>query len=578
MKSRKILSVIVSLICVISCVFSVNVISGYAAPQGEATIFRSTQRAYTRPEIIFSTEGSDKKFILLDETEDGFFILSYDMYGARMFDPDNTEKFDITDKNNIAYWLNNDFLKEGNYYKRKTYKMPDAIIRNIVEHDWLTEAGGPHTDFRDDYITRCGVAVLSKTETMKYFNRFGMKDDTSVVTMLLRTSAGAVAQTGGTMLNYILKHATKTGMIRSATASKNGGLRPAFYLDKDFFIKERIDITTAGDDIRKLIKSRYSKTQLKKLYSEAEINKLTSALPPQALNVRVVGHPVVGEVLKCTYDYYAPDGQSENGTKIQWIRYEQGSTNPSIIPGADSSEYIPTAEDVGKGISAKVIPACENKTGRVTEAEFYRDDILEITDVSDIYIDELALRGRFAPGGMVYADYKYYHPTYFIEKGTSYLWQGGNDTASFEVISSMGNERQAKIPQDIQYKYIRCVVTLADGKEYISDAYEADAYEKSEEVKFVSFPVRDCESVSCVSGQSYCMGGGILNIADAVSFIADKGTSVSAEGCEVHSLALSDRIYYTVTKNEGTEKMVIDIKTEYDGNLNITDITIAKKR
>jgi len=544
-----------------------------AAPQKEYTALQCEQIAHTRPEIVFSPDGSDKRFILLDEKDDGYLVISFDMYGARKFDPDNTEKFNPDDSNNIAGFLNGEFIEKGNYYSGKTYKMPEAIIRNVVEHDWVTEAGGPHTDFQKDYVVRCAFAVPSKTEVMEYYDVFGYADDTSVSNMLLRTSAGTIAQTGGTMLNYITSHVSKAGMVRNSTANKNYGLRPIFYLDKDFFKNERIKISTAGDDIRKLIKTKHTVAELSKIYSNAEISKLTAELPPQARNVRVTGNPIVGETLKCTYDYYAPDGQSEDGTKITWVRYDEGSTVGYTIPNAEGSEYTLTKEDSGKAVSARVTPACADKTGRVTEAVFYRNDMLETIDVSNVYIDELEIKGNLTNSGNAYAYYKYFHPAYFIEKNTEYVWQGSMDKISYEAIKEE-KEREFNIPDDFSYKYLRCIVTLENGNQYISEPVEITSPQKKEDTELTSFTLHS-KSRECKAGDVFILGGAVMNSACAVTFTVDARAIVSAEGCSIYKAEAGDKTLYAVTKNTNDAKMKIEIRTDYDGNVSIENISVA---
>lgn len=552
------------------CFFSVSAV---AAPQAEYTTLQCEQIAYTRPEIVFSPDGSDKKFILLDENEDGYLVLAFDMYGARAFDPDNTEKFNPDDSNNIAGWLNGEFIKNGNYYNKKTYKMPEAIIRNAVEHDWVTEAGGPHTDFREDYVARCVFAVPSKTEVMQYYDVFGYADDTSIASMLLRTSSGSIVQTGGTMLNYVTKHITKAGMIRNCSANKNYGLRPIFCLDGDFFKKERIDLTTAGDDIRKLIKTKHTVKELSEIYSTTEISKLTAPLPPQARNVRVTGNPIVGETLKCTYDYYAPDGQIEEGTKITWVRYNESQTVGYTIPNADTDEYTLTKEDVGKAVSARVTPACADKRGRVTEAVFYRNDMLETVDVSDVYIDELKIKGRLTLGGNAYAYYKYFHPAYFTEKNTQYIWLGSTDKTSYEEVEGE-KERALDIPEDFAYKYLKCIVTTQNGKRYVSEPVEITPPQEKEDGQLTGFSLHS-KARECKAGDVFVLDGAVMNNVHTVSFTVDARAVVSAEHCTVYKAKTGDKTLYAVTKNTSDSSMKIEIRTDYDGVLSVENISAA---
>ena len=58
---------------------------------------------------VFTTAEGTQKYILLDATDEGFFILNYNYVGRLTFDPDNTLVYDSEDYNNIAYQLNNQY-------------------------------------------------------------------------------------------------------------------------------------------------------------------------------------------------------------------------------------------------------------------------------------------------------------------------------------------------------------------------------------------------------------------------------------------------------------------------------------
>ena len=77
----------------------------------------------TPSEYLFEYDG--KKFIMLDKEEKGgkkyFFILCEEAYGNQTFDTSPNRNADTclaywepTDEYNIAYWLNNEFLENGN--------------------------------------------------------------------------------------------------------------------------------------------------------------------------------------------------------------------------------------------------------------------------------------------------------------------------------------------------------------------------------------------------------------------------------------------------------------------------------
>ncbi|MEG1441986.1 MAG: hypothetical protein RSC29_04930, partial [Oscillospiraceae bacterium] len=104
---------------------------------------------FTPVENSFTVDG--KKFSLLEyrpENQDSkYLVIAQDSYGRHVFDGDNTQKFDTEDPNNVAAWLNNEFLTDGNNYVGTIYKLPDGIINNInPNHRWITECGWEDTN------------------------------------------------------------------------------------------------------------------------------------------------------------------------------------------------------------------------------------------------------------------------------------------------------------------------------------------------------------------------------------------------------------------------------------------------
>lgn len=128
---------VLSLVLVIATLLSIS------TPYVEAaavTPYRTVNAAgwekTTPRQNLFQIDGSLMEFVLLDKLEDGFLVMTNTSVGRKPFDPDNTGKFDIEDTNNIAYWLNNDYLttqEDGITY------LPTQITENLVEHEWLIQ-------------------------------------------------------------------------------------------------------------------------------------------------------------------------------------------------------------------------------------------------------------------------------------------------------------------------------------------------------------------------------------------------------------------------------------------------------
>lgn len=528
----------------------------YAAA-AEQTNFYAAQRAHTDPDNVFTVKDGGDRFILLDTLSDGYLCLAYSYYGRHVFDPDSTTKFDIEDENNLAYFLNNEFLKSGNSSDNKTYKLPQSIINNLVEHKWITEGGPVFTDYTSDYETVCRVAVPSRSEIVKYYHIFGYLDDLSQTSFITRSSYGRATQKG-VMLSYITQHITKAGMIRTSTASKAYALRPIFVLDKDFFKKERINISLTGGNIIKLIKTRHTKNELSGVYTRGEINKLFEPLAPQARSVRVTGEPCEGQTLHVQYEYYAPDGQTENGTKILWVRYlkNESGAHGSVITGANEKSYTLTKNDVGFYISARVIPMCKNKAGRATEAEFYRNNMLKILPFETPKIENIRISGNVGAGAAVYADYKYTDKNSLEESGSEYTWQYSKDAIAFTDIEKTIS-RSFIIPKEYESGFLRFKVKFSFGEEYVSPALPI---KNGEEEKAKSFSTENGKSVSVFLKENEDYTLNELLKRYAVSFTVSGQCLVKCEGAAVYTNNIAGKTEALVIKSDINAPVVITPK------------------
>lgn len=327
----------------------------------------------TPQENIFKISGSSKKFILLDSGDDSnskFFVLSMDSYGTKAFDSDNTQRFDTTDSNNIAYWLNNDFKTLGNGTGNI---LPEGILNHInTQHIWLTEAGHPNGNCPYDYDVVAGIALMSQTELIQYHPKFGLRDDipgagtTSAAGWLLRTARGLQVDTG----NYLLVVRTDDhssdglGNTHQTTAVYAGyHVRPTFYLNRDFFKNVKLDLSTLGDNVKNAIKAEYSLDEIIGGSAGYTLEEVYSSfgfeVPPAAVNVAISGNAKVGGTLTATYSYNANGGEAEEGSLYQWLISDDYEGPYSPIINAVTTTYTVTANDIGKFIRFQVTPKSE---------------------------------------------------------------------------------------------------------------------------------------------------------------------------------------------------------------------------
>ena len=241
----------------------------------------------TDAKYTFTYDG--REYILLDAMDDDnskYLVLAKNTVG---------EGFVSDDGQNISEllaWLNNqssiDAYVNGSFV---TYQTTDyttngflngvlyenTIPEKIYEHinkdaEWKTERKMYDEEYERVY--KAGIAIPSKTDLLRYSEKIGYHDDDS---WWLRTPNGQQGMHGATML-YI----SKAENYNVATAIGNGenkGIRPMFYLDKDFFTSVRVEnigtqaagIIAATVDRKELEDSGlYNESEIEAIYGEAE--------------------------------------------------------------------------------------------------------------------------------------------------------------------------------------------------------------------------------------------------------------------------------------------------------------------
>ena len=393
-------------------------------------------------ENIFQLDGSDDRFILLDDTEDGFFVLTEKYYTRREFDPDGISPFDPQDENNIGYWLNNDFLTNTSIKR-----LPQEIIDNLMEHTYLTEGGGPSFEWNKDYEITCKVVLLSQTEWVKYNGKFGYADDESYAYWYLRTTRGV---TGNPLVACI--NPPNTGLTGDGKPDGASGVRPAFYLPHDFFNKVKINISKTGDNVISAIRKHSDILQQTVLYTDSELDELLdSSIAPQIENLFVSGRGIVGEEMKGSYMYISSGSGSESGTVIQWLRGESSEGPWSAIMGANSLVYVPDSDDIGYYITMQVTPANKTDAGKTYTAKALN---VPVQDISKPAAENIRLNGVPSASERLEAIYHYYDANNVACSGTVYQWQISDDNENFTDIEN-ADGRYYTVSGNESGKYLR---------------------------------------------------------------------------------------------------------------------------
>ena len=278
---------------------------------------------YTPTDNIFKTQKSpNREFVLLDSDKDGYLVMANEIYLLREFDSDGTQKFDVADENNIAYFLNNEFLESGEY-------LPEEIKKYIDKNrSWQTESGSKNGNCPKEYSTKCGVSLLSYTEFMKYYPKFGLQYDSLKKDWYLRSplstdASDTVISAGGTFASE--------GKLVAVSSASMLGVRPVFWLQKDFFKEVRLNITAVGGNVSAAVRKNIRLDSMRKCavgYSDYELKRLGYGIKTQPSEYITVNIPNSPTYIQNTADAYADVTVNISGkeTKEYVVEYSPDGT------------------------------------------------------------------------------------------------------------------------------------------------------------------------------------------------------------------------------------------------------------
>ncbi len=315
-------------------------------------------------------DGYDGFSILDTDANGNVFILAGNSYGT--LENRGPNIIDPTDSTSVGYYLNTT-LYNGNADK----VLNQGIKENLVETQWLTNGGS-----EADYEWKGKISLLSYDEYLKYYEKFGPK-------------------IGGANSWWSLRSVGTVGQTRSVSASGNTvsigswdagtKIRPCFWLSKDYFKENRINLSLSGEDVLRTIRVLYSRSELEaaKIYTAAELDVIYSSTDiATATNVKINGVAAVGQTLRGSYTYQSSSGATESGTAYAWYRSSDGTKWDSIT-GATSLEYVVTEADNGKMLRFGV--RVKNSEGAMSE-EVFSPATIAINDKKDITVTFKELR------------------------------------------------------------------------------------------------------------------------------------------------------------------------------------------
>lgn len=370
-----------------------------------ATSFtRSDNSAYN-----FTVGG--REFTLLDKDADGnYFVVANEDYGAKAYANDVANinvngpgkgewEYDVDRTDSIAYWLNNGFKTDGNDGK----KLPDDILNNIKTSKWEvenvlvrpvlsgtlpttdTENSAKFKDYRDNpskygydevRTFNADIVLLSRTEVETYKDRLTPSGNWngSTVTRTNNINVTYTADKDTLVLRYRAYRFMKnddTNNLFSSDIELNltGGsyrVRPAFWLDKDFFKNVKVDVTEAGEYVINEL-SLLGYTDMAELYDNDELQYINSDWTkkkiPKASNAFAVGAKTAGAATDVYYTYESKAGNAEDGTYFE--KYVSDSENGTYTLVSKSTTLDFATEKNGDYVKVAVVPKDEKgNTGK----------------------------------------------------------------------------------------------------------------------------------------------------------------------------------------------------------------------
>ncbi len=263
-----------------------NIETFAASPVGNVEFLEKSD-----PDYIFTVKGSNRRFLLLDTTNDKnskFLLMGIDYYGQGVFDGYGNQRYDTENSSNAGYILNKTLIDEGlqQSFTKVIYKIPNNVVEHInFNHEWLTQGGNANGNAKKDYKTVCGINLLSQEELLKYKSIIGTKDDIFDGGYTPKGTAWWLRdgdKSSKSMLAVRISGEIRVGLWGSSDNSAQ--YRPIFYVDRDFFSEVPIELSSAGKEVLAVFNKQYTIGELKKIYEEKELYDILQYAPDIKVN------------------------------------------------------------------------------------------------------------------------------------------------------------------------------------------------------------------------------------------------------------------------------------------------------
>ena len=273
-------------------------------------------------DYVFYVNG--KSFSLLDRTDNGdCLVIANDKYGNRTVKADSFT--DAEDENSLSYWLNSTFLTAGGF---------DTTLSRYInyEHEWqLDPAPNTQTPIGEGVTFTAGITIPSVSELEYYGSIVGydeLNDNYSTRTIVNADIADCIA-----VFQKTKSEIDDTSWKLFNRKNPSTGIRPMFEMRKSFFAENPIDLTTAGERVKDVIREIDVNT-LAGIYDIGYLTENLGVAPPEGyLSVKNIGIEVLsgenvknGETLKANFTYDSANEYEMAGAEYVWERMYNGES------------------------------------------------------------------------------------------------------------------------------------------------------------------------------------------------------------------------------------------------------------
>ncbi len=336
-------------------------------PNYQAANYTNKVIEQTPKQYRFKVAGCEDEFVLLEEFDSDsskYFVTTCSDYGERIFDSTSNRYYDAEIATNVAHFLNHEFVS-SDYDGEK--KLPQGIIEHIdFQHSWKTDFAEKVS--KEPYRRTYGIGLLSRDEFYCYCDktqegkvRLGVIDNLNGGVKSTAKQWGLRSRYSDSgLLAFVISESAATNMINTYGAKTAAMLRPAFYLDKDFFKTVKLDLSALSSDddaavnevvqilqkqdIKELLKI-YTAEELRTIGMESATRILSAKADTDEMGVRIAAELSIADGDSPVV--FAAAYQGEQMTACQRLELN-GTAAAGTLSAAEKDEiYVFVWKDMG---------------------------------------------------------------------------------------------------------------------------------------------------------------------------------------------------------------------------------------